>query len=236
MSIVLAFLGICVLILLGAPIVAALGAVGLIQAQSDGVTLATAAQAVFHGVNSFTLLAIPLFVLTGEILNRSGAAERLVRFITMLVGWMTGGLGMSVVASTMIFSGLSGSVNADAAAIGSTMIPPMTSAGYRRPWSASIVAAASGTGILIPPSITMIVLGTVANLSIRDLFLASLIPAAVVATGKVVVIYLYARYREPTVEHVRITPRGLAVAGLQAAPALIAPVIILGGILAGVFT
>jgi tripartite ATP-independent transporter DctM subunit len=228
--------GIFALILVGVPVVAAIGAVGLILATNDQVPVSIAAQAVFHGVNSFTLLAIPLFVLTGEILNRSGAAERLVRFITMLVGWMTGGLGMSVVASTMVFSGLSGSVNADAAAIGSTMIPPMTTAGYRRPWSAAIVAAASGTGILIPPSITMIVLGTVANLSIRDLFLAALIPAVVVATGKAVVIYLYARYREPTVERVRVTPRGLAAAGLNAAPALIAPVIILGGILAGVFT
>jgi tripartite ATP-independent transporter DctM subunit len=235
-SFALAFFGIVALILLGAPIVAALGAIGLIQATAADVPLSIAAQAVFHGLNSFTLLAIPLFVLTGEILHRSGAAERLVRFVTILVGWMTGGLGMSVVASTMLFSGLSGSVNADAAAIGSTMIPPMTKAGYRRPWSASIVAAASGTGILIPPSITMIVLGTVANLSIRDLFLASLIPAVVVAASKGVVIYFYAKYKEPTAERVRVTPRELGRAALDALPPLIAPVIILGGILWGVFT
>ncbi|MFI5915927.1 TRAP transporter large permease [Dactylosporangium sp. NPDC051541] len=236
MSFGLAFLGIIAFIVLGVPIVAALGAVGLIQASTDDVPLSIASQAVFHGLNSFTLLAIPLFVLTGEILHRSGAAERLIRFVTMLVGWMTGGLGMSVVASTMLFSGLSGSVNADAAAIGSTMIPPMTKAGYRRPWSASIVAAASGTGILIPPSITMIVLGTVANLSIRDLFLASLVPAVVVAIGKGFVIYFYAKYREPTTERVRVTPGELGRAGLAALPPLIAPVIILGGILWGVFT
>jgi tripartite ATP-independent transporter DctM subunit len=228
--------GILALIVLGAPIVAALGVVGMAWAQSDDIPLSIAAQAVFHGVNSFTLLAIPLFILTGEILHRSGAAERLVRFVTMLVGWMTGGLGMSVVASTMVFSGLSGSVNADAAAIGSTMIPPMTTAGYRRAWSASIVAAASGTGILIPPSITMIVLGTVANLSIRDLFLASLVPAAVVAIAKGVVIYLYAKYREPTTERVPVTASGLLHTGLRAAPPLFAVVIILGGILLGVFT
>jgi tripartite ATP-independent transporter DctM subunit len=232
----LAFLGIIGLILLGAPIVAALGAVGLVLATASDVPLSIAAQAVFHGLNSFTLLAIPLFVLTGEILHRSGAAERLVRFVTICVGWMTGGLGMSVVASTMLFSGLSGSVNADAAAIGSTMIPPMTKAGYRRPWSASIVAAASGTGILIPPSITMIVLGTVANLSIRDLFLASLVPAVVVAASKGVVIYFYAKYKEPTAERVRVTWRELGKAGLDALPPLIAPVIILGGILWGIFT
>lgn len=228
--------GILVLVLLGAPIVAALGAVGLIQATTQDVPLSIASQAVLHGVNSFTLLAIPLFVLTGEILHRSGAADRLIRFVTMLVGWMTGGLGMSVVLSTMIFSGLSGSVNADAAAIGSTMIPPMTTAGYRRPWSASIVAAASGTGILIPPSITMIILGTVANLSIRDLFLASLIPAAVVAIAKGFVIYFYAKYKEPTTEKIQVTFRGLISAGLNAFPPLMAPAIILGGILWGIFT
>jgi tripartite ATP-independent transporter DctM subunit len=236
MTAVAGLFGIIVLIVIGVPIVASLGAIGLLQATNDGLPLSTAAQSIFHGVNSFTLLAIPLFILTGEILHRSGAAERLVRFVTLLVGWMTGGLGMSVVASTMLFSGLSGSVNADAAAIGSTMIPPMTKSGYRPAWSAAIVAASSGTGILIPPSITMIVLGTVANLSIRDLFLASLIPAVVVALGKGVVIYFYAKYREPTTERVRVTPREFGRSAWDALPPLMAPVIILGGILVGIFT
>jgi tripartite ATP-independent transporter DctM subunit len=235
-TLAIGFVGIVVLILLSVPVVAALGAVGLLQVSWDGLPLSAAAQSVYHGLDSFTLLAIPLFVLTGEILHRSGAAERLVGFVTMLVGRLPGGLGMSVVASTMLFSGLSGSVNADAAAIGATMIPPMTSAGYRRPWSAAIVAAASGTGILIPPSITMIVLGTVAQISIRDLFLAALIPAVVVALGKGIVIFLYAKYKEPTGERVRFTARELGRAGLSALLPLGAPVIILGGILAGVFT
>jgi tripartite ATP-independent transporter DctM subunit len=236
MTLAVGFFGIIILILLSVPVVAALGTVGLAQLTAADLPLWSAAQAVFHGLDKFTLLAIPLFVLTGEILHRSGAAERLVRFVTMMVGWLPGGLGMSVVVSTMLFSGLSGSVNADAAAIGSTMIPPMTKAGYRRPWSASIVAAASGTGILIPPSITMIVLGTIAEISIRDLFLASLIPACVVAIGKGVVIFLYAKYKEPTVERVRITGRALGKAALSAVLPLGAPVIILGGILVGVFT
>jgi tripartite ATP-independent transporter DctM subunit len=235
-TLALGFLGILVLILLSVPVVAALGAVGLVQTSAAGLPLSAAAQSVYHGLDSFTLLAIPLFVLTGEILHKSGAAERLVRFVTMLVGWLPGGLGMSVVASTMLFSGLSGSVNADAAAIGATMIPPMTQAGYRRPWSAAIVAAASGTGILIPPSITMIVLGTVAQISIRDLFLAALIPAAVVAVAKGVVIFFYAKYREPTGDRVTVTWRSLGRAALSALLPLGAPVIILGGILAGVFT
>ncbi|GIM91066.1 TRAP transporter large permease [Paractinoplanes toevensis] len=236
MTLAVGFVGIVALILIGVPVVAALGTVGLAQAWWDGLPLSAAAQSVYHGLDSFTLLAIPLFVLTGEILHRSGAAERLVRFVTMLVGWLPGGLGMSVVASTMLFSGLSGSVNADAAAIGSTMIPPMAKAGYRRPWAAAIVAAASGTGILIPPSITMIVLGTVAQISIRDLFLAALIPAAVVAVAKGVVIYFYAKYVEPTGERVEVTAAALGRAAVSAMLPLGAPVIILGGILAGIFT
>jgi TRAP-type mannitol/chloroaromatic compound transport system permease large subunit len=105
MSFVGGLFGIMLLILIGTPVVAALGAIGIILALNDDVPISVAAQATFNGVNSFTLLAIPLFVLTGEILHRSGAAERLVRFITMCVGWMTGGLGMSVVVSTMVFSG-----------------------------------------------------------------------------------------------------------------------------------
>lgn len=236
MTVAIAFVGIVVLILLSVPVVAALGTVGLIQVGWDDLPLSQAAQSVYHGLDSFTLLAIPLFVLTGEILHRSGAADRLVRFVTMLVGWLPGGLGMSVVVSTMLFSGLSGSVNADAAAIGSTMIPPMTNAGYRRPWAASIVAAASGTGILIPPSITMIVLGTIAQISIRDLFLAALIPAAVVALAKGVVIFFYAKYKEPTGERIQVTGQALGRAALSALLPLGAPIIILGGILAGIFT
>lgn len=236
MTLAIAFAGIVVLILLSVPVVAALGTVGLLQVGWADLPLSQAAQSVYHGLDSFTLLAIPLFVLTGEILHRSGAADRLVRFVTMLVGWLPGGLGMSVVVSTMLFSGLSGSVNADAAAIGSTMIPPMTNAGYRRPWAASIVAAASGTGILIPPSITMIVLGTVAQISIRDLFLAALIPAAVVALAKGVVIFFYAKYKEPTGERIQVTSRALGRAALSALLPLEAQIIILGGILAGIFT
>jgi tripartite ATP-independent transporter DctM subunit len=236
MTLAIGFAGIILLILLSVPIVASLGTVGLVQASVAGLPLAQAAQSIYHGLDSFTLLAIPLFVLTGEILHRSGAADRLVRFVTMLVGWLPGGLGMSVVVSTMLFSGLSGSVNADAAAIGSTMIPPMTKAGYRPQWAAAIVAAASGTGILIPPSITMIVLGTVAEISIRDLFLAALIPAAVVALAKGFVIFFYAKYKEPTGERVEVSLGSLARAGLAALPPLGAPVIILGGILEGLFT
>ncbi|TDD83081.1 TRAP transporter large permease [Actinomadura darangshiensis] len=225
-----------VLVLGGTAIAAAMGTTGLIDAIVSGLPVQNVAQAMFAGLESFTLLAIPLFILTGEILHRSGAADRLVAFVNACVAWLPGGLGISVVGSTMVFSGLSGSVNADAAAIGSTMLPPMERAGYRREWSASIVAASSGTGVLIPPSITIIVLATVANLSVTELFLAALLPAAVVAISKVIVILWYARFVEPPVERVAPGFGALGRAFGRAVPALVAPLVILGGIFSGTFT
>lgn len=225
------------LILGGASIAAAMGSTGLIDALASGLPVQNVAQAMFSGMESFTLLAIPLFILTGEILHRSGAADRLVAFVNSCVAWLPGGLGVSVVGSTMVFSGLSGSVNADAAAIGSTMLPPMEKAGYRKEWSAAIVAAASGTGVLIPPSITIIVLGTIANLSVTKLFLAALLPALVVALSKVIVILFYARFVEPPVERrARLSLGEFGRTFVQAVPALVAPLVILGGIFTGAFT
>ncbi|WP_261986445.1 TRAP transporter large permease [Actinomadura sp. HBU206391] len=225
-----------VFVLGGAAIAAAMGATGLIDALVAGLPVQNVAQAMFSGMESFTLLAIPLFILTGEILHRSGAADRLVAFVNSCVAWLPGGLGVSVVGSTMVFSGLSGSVNADAAAIGSTMLPPMEKAGYRKEWSSAIVAASSGTGVLIPPSITIIVLGTIANLSVTKLFLAALLPALVVGLSKVIVILFYAKFVEPPVEGVRLSAREIGRTFVQAIPPLIAPLVILGGIFSGAFT
>jgi tripartite ATP-independent transporter DctM subunit len=230
-------IAVIVLIIVGIPVVASMGlsAAGTLLTQNLPQYLV--AQTMYEGLSSFTLLAIPLFILAGEILHRSGAAARLVHFVTSLVGWLSGGLGISVVISTMLFSGLSGSVNADAAAIGSVMLPSMIEARYRREWAAAIVAAAAGTGILIPPSITMIVLGTVANLSISQLFLASLLPAALIGLSKIIVIFSRARFIASTREEtVPFSAREVVRAFWGALPALIAPIIIIGGILGGVFT
>lgn len=225
-----------VFVLGGAAVVAAMGATGLVDALSSGLPVQNVAQAMYAGLESFTLLAIPLFILTGEILYRSGASEKLVAFVNACVAWLPGGLGISVVGSTMVFSGLSGSVNADAAAIGATMLPPMEKAGYRREWSSAIIAAASGTGVLIPPSITMIVLGTIADLSVTQLFLAALLPAAVVALSKVIVILWYARFVEPPVDRGRPSLGAIGRTFVRAVPALVAPLVILGGIFSGIFT
>ncbi|MDR5780767.1 TRAP transporter large permease [Caballeronia sp. LZ065] len=222
-------------VLAGAPIIASLGVVGTIDGLMQGLPLTNIAQAMYHGVDSFTLLAVPLFILAGEILFHSGSAGKLVSFMNLLVGRVPGGLGVSAVASTMVFSGLSGSVNADAAAISSAMLPSMEKAGYRKEWSSAIIAAAAGTGILIPPSITIIVLATVANMSVTKLFLAATLPAILVGVTKMFIIMYRAR-SEPPVAPVHISVRELGRAFLLAIPALGAPVIILGGIFMGFFT
>ena len=222
-------------VLAGAPIIASLGAVGTIDALRQGLPLTNIAQAMYQGVDSFTLLAVPLFILAGEVLFHSGSAARLVNFMNLLVGRVPGGLGVSAVGSTMVFSGLSGSVNADAAAISAAMLPSMSQAGYRKEWSSAIIAAAAGTGILIPPSITIIVLATVANLSVTKLFLAATLPAILVGVTKMLIIMYRAR-SEPAVAPVYFSLGALGRAFVQALPALGAPVIILGGIFLGIFT
>jgi tripartite ATP-independent transporter DctM subunit len=225
------------LLVLGVPILAALGIGAFAAMLASGIPAEEFAHTIEGGLENFTLLSIPLFLLAGEIMAKGGISARLTRLVVMLVGNMPGGLGISVVVATMLFSGISGSVNADAAAIGSVMMPPMFAAGYRPQWASAIVAAAAGTGILIPPSITMIVLGTIANLSIKELFLASLLPATLIGIGKAIVIFYKAKLGiEKTNETVDVSPAILWKAFLDAIPALLAPAIIIGGILSGVFT
>src|SRR5437773_2768435 len=136
-------------------------------------------QRMFLAVDSFVLLAIPLFFLAGALMGTGGIAVRLVVFAQALVGWIRGGLAMAVVIAEYIFSGISGSTIADVSAIGSTMIPPMTRAGYRPEQAVSVVAAASAMGILVPPCILMIVIGAIANVSVAALFVGGFIPALV---------------------------------------------------------
>ncbi|MGO8867460.1 MAG: TRAP transporter large permease [Alphaproteobacteria bacterium] len=225
------------LVIAGAPVLVAMGLGASAAFVGSGLSLSEVGRSIYGGISVFTLLSIPLFIFVGQLLDKGGMSLRLVKFVVALVGWLTGGLGISVVGATMLFSGLSGSVNADAAAIGSVMIPMMVDAGYRSAWAASIVAAAAGTGILIPPSITMIVLGTIVNLSIKQLFLASLLPALLLGVAKAVIIFVRASTKaEPSNERIAFSPPDVLKTFVGAIPALLAPGIILGGILLGVFT
>ncbi|HEV8440476.1 MAG TPA: TRAP transporter large permease [Methylomirabilota bacterium] len=225
-----------VLLLLGVPVAFTIGAAGVAGlAWHGGYPLTIVIQQAFLAVDSFVLLAIPLFILAGALMETGGIAVRLVRLAQAMVGWIRGGLAMAVVVAEYIFSGISGSTIADVSAIGATMIPPMTRAGYRAEQAVSIVAAASAMGILVPPCILMIVIGAIANVSVAALFVAGFIPAIVLAVAIMAYIWVDARRSglEPTA---RSSLRELGRTLVGALIPLGLPVIIFGGILGGVVT
>ena len=133
------------------------------------------------GIEPNLYIAIPLFILAGELLNRGGVGVRIIRFVRTLLGWLPGGLGVCVVTAAMIFGGISGSAIADAAAVGSVMIPSMAQRGYSKPFAAALVAAAGTIGIIVPPSIPLLVYGFVGNVSVKELFLSGFVPGVVFA-------------------------------------------------------
>ena len=201
-----------VLLLAGVPIAITLGAAAVLALLWDGsIPLLIVPQRIFTGSDSFPLLAIPLFILAGELMEASGISARLVRLAQILVGWLRGGIGMTVVVTEIFFSGISGSTVADTSALGTTMIPAMRRAGYSAPRAAAIVSAASGMGILIPPCINMVVYGIMAHVSIAALFAAGFLPAFVMAALLMLQLYLEAR-RDPAIVRRRI-PTGGALPG-----------------------
>ncbi len=187
------------------------------------------------GIDSFVLLAVPLFILAGNLMDVGGISLRLTNLSRALVGHIRGGLAMAVVVSEMFFSGISGSTVADASAISSMDLPAMRRAGYAPDYSVAIVSAATAMGILIPPCIIMVVLGELMNLSVSALFVGGLIPACVLALTLFALIGYQAR-RRGFARDVRATwaQRGRAL--LDALIALGMPVIIFGGILLGITT
>jgi C4-dicarboxylate transporter DctM subunit len=196
MSLVLA-VAFAVFLVANVPIALSLGGAAVAALVWEGhIPLLVVPQRIFTGSDSFPLLAIPLFILAGELMEHSGISERLVRLAQALVGWLRGGLGMTVVVAEIFFSGISGSTVADTSALGTTMIPAMRQAGYTAPRAAAIVSAASGMGILVPPCINMVVYGIMAQVSIAALFAAGFLPAFVMAAALMVQLWLQAR-RDP---------------------------------------
>jgi tripartite ATP-independent transporter DctM subunit len=223
------------LLVMGVPIAFSMGVAGLIYLLISDVPLAAVPQEILGGVNSFTLLAIPLYIFAGELMEKGGISRRILNLADNLVGHVRGGLGHVVVVATILLSGISGSSSADTAAVGSAMIPTMEKKGYRREKAVAIIAACGGMDILVPPCITMIVLGGVANLSVEALFFGGLLPAFVMAAALMAVVYFDAvKNKIPSGEW-----KGLKLiwrSFLESFWALMIPVIILGGIRIGAFT
>ena len=224
------------LLVVGAPVAVAVGAAGFVGAVlASPAPLAITVQQMFHQVDSFVLLAFPLFVLAGALMETGGIARRLVDLAVALVGWIRGGLGMAVVIAEYVFSGISGSTVADVSAVASTTIPSMVRAGYSRELAVAIVSAASAMGILVPPCILMIVIGSIAGLSVAALFTAGFIPAVILAIA--IMIYIYRLAGRGGIEATaRPSGRELGRAFVHALIPLGMPAIIFGGILGGIMT
>ena len=200
-----------------------------------GVNLIILPIKILGGVDSFVLLAIPLFILAGALMETGGISERIVDLAMAIVGRVRGGLAMVAVVAEILFSGISGSTAADVSAISSLLIPSMRRAGYSGPESVSIVAAASAMGILVPPCLTMVVLGSLVNLSIVTLFLAGFVPAFILAAALLVLIAIRARRQGWPVTG-PAAAGSLARAARRAAVPLGLPVMLFGGIFSGATT
>jgi len=190
----------------------------------------------YNGIDSFPLMAIPFFMLAGELMNRGGITMRLVEFSQALMGHLRGGLAHVNVLSSMLFAGLSGSAVADTSALGSMLVPAMEKQGYTRRFAAAITAASSVIGPIIPPSGIMIIYAYVMGESVAALFLAGIVPGILIGGGLMLMVRFMANRYDFPVASEKYTWGQRGKAGLKAFFPLLTPVIILGGILGGVFT
>ncbi|PSJ42350.1 C4-dicarboxylate ABC transporter [Zobellella endophytica] len=224
--------------LLGVPVAFALGlggAAGIVVGLSPEM-LATLGTNTYNSIAKYPLIAIPLFILTGLIFERAGVAASLVRFAQALIGPRHGGLGLVVVLVCLIMGGMSGSGPADAAAVAMVMLPSMTRAGYPKPFSAALIASASSTAILIPPSIALILYSIVVpGVDLRALFAAGLFPGILAGLSLLLPVWWLAR-RNGWEDPKQGERPPLKESFIRALPALFAPVLILGGLRSGLFT
>ncbi len=231
------FLALLALICINVPIAVALAVaavLGLLMTEGAG-SLVTVALDMYDGSTKFSLIAIPMFVLAGAIMNAGGITDRLINFVSALIGFVRGGLGMVNIGVSLFFAEISGSAVADVAALGSVMIPQMKKRGYSAPLSAAITSSSASLAIIIPPSIPMIVYAVSANTSVEQLFVAGLVPGLMGAAGLMAVAYGFARkYNLPTEE--AFNKKRVKETFIDALPTFLLPVIILGGIFGGFVT
>ena len=225
-----------ILLFINVPVGIAIGlsSVATLYFFSD-VPLNTVITRMYSGVDSFTLLSIPFFILAGELMNESGITDKIVSFAKSLVGHIKGGLAHVTVVTSMLFSGISGSATADASAVGSVLIPAMKKDGIDSEFAVAVTASSSAIGPIIPPSILMIIYGSVANVSIAKLFLGGILPGILIGLSLMIVVYYYANKRNYKAEK-RANLKIIINSFLNSSLALFMPIIILGGIFSGIFT
>ncbi len=237
MAILLLFLGVLTLVLLNVPIAVALGIAAVVaMVASQGVdTLPNLPIVMYNGATNFPLIAIPLFILAGAVMNTSGISRRLLAFASALFGFVRGGLAMVNVGASMFFAEISGSAVADVAALGSILIPAMKKRGYPAPFAAAVTSSSASLAIIIPPSIPMILYAVMSGSSVVQLFVAGIVPGIIGGFLMMGLCYWFAVRHDYPVEEV-FQLKQLWKTFKDASLAFLLPIIILGGIFGGVVT
>jgi len=226
-----------ILLILGIPITIALGLSSVISlVLFPSFSLIIVIQRMFVSVNSFPLLALPLFMLAGLLMGSGGISKRIVDFSYAVVGGLTGGLAHVTILASMIFAGISGAAVADTVAIGNLLIPSMISKKYTPSLSASITAIASTIGIIIPPSIPMVILGSMLGISVGRLFIGGIIPGLIIGLSLMITSYFIVKKRNLPTEQKKINIINLLKNLKQSIWSLLMPIIVIGGIVFGIFT
>ncbi len=248
METIVVFASLFILVFIGVPVGYAIGGATMLALYfCTNLDMVISAQYCFSGINSFTILSIPFFMLAGALMSTGGLARRIVQFAQSLVGAVTGSLCVIAVLASMIFGAVSGSGMATTAAIGGMMIPEMRKQNYNIPYSTTLICFAGTIDVLIPPSLSFIIYGAVTSTSVAALFLAGVIPGILMGAFYIAMNYYMCKKHKIGIvekkeitaslkEHMRTRLKGIAVATKEGVWALLAPVIILGGIYSGLFT
>jgi C4-dicarboxylate transporter DctM subunit len=225
------------LLIIGVPIGSAIGLSVFAMLVFYPVTpYAYFAQYMYTGLDSFTLLALPFFIISGSLMDCGGLSKRLVAVANSFIGNVTGGLGIVTILACMLFGAVSGSAVATVAAIGAIMIPMMVRAGYDKYYATALVVVAGGLGVIVPPSYPMVIYGVTNNVSIGNLFLSGLIPALVVGFLLCVVNYIFSKKHGYKGSGQKVSLKRILVSLKEGIWAIFMPIIILGGIYGGIFT
>lgn len=223
-------------LILGLPIAVALGLSTAASILAQGrLPLTLVAQRLFTSNDSFSLLTVPFFMMAGTIMTRGGISKRLIAFANTLVGWISGGLAMVATVTSMFFAAISGSSSATVAAVGSALIPEMKKNGYDVEFSAAVCAAAGSTGIVIPPSVSMVLYCIAAGVSVGDAFMAAVVPGILMGLSIMVIIYFKAQ-KHGYARNKRVALKEVFSTFIDSFWGLLTPVIIIGGIYGGIFT
>lgn len=231
------FISLILFLLLSVPIGVSLGLSSLaVIVTQNPISMETFVQSMLQGLNSFPLMAVPLFTFAGEVMGKGGISRRLIDVSSLLTGRFTGGLGIVTIITSLFFAAIAGTGSAAVAAIGLIMIPTMVKKGYDKGYASALVATAGTVGVIIPPSVCMVVYAVAAGASISGLFMAGIVPGILIGVGLIIYSVIYSKKHGYKGDDKKYTAKEAGKTIVNAIPGLMIPVIILGGIYGGVFT